>query len=374
MSLQKRKIAVRLHAAAVSAALRGAAFLQGLVPPQFRLIQLGTAFWQSRALHTAATLDIASTLADDEYTIDRLALQVSADTENLYRLMRFLAAVGVFEETAPREFRNNGTSRYLRTDEPANVRAMVLMHNSCTMSRPWHEHFHSSVVAGGVPFETCHSKELVHYMDDEPAFDTLFADAMDSVEGLLGTSYATDFDWSQFDRVFDLGGSKGGKMITLLEHHAHLSAVVIDRPAIIESAATHWRSRGKQHLLSRVRFECADILSSMPAASSNRDVYFLSAVLHGMDDASCWRLLTNLADASTRAGARIVLMESVAAEVGASLPSAQVDVQLMMATRGRVRTLGEWRRLIERARLELEEIVLAPPSYSLLVLRGARVP
>src|SRR5262245_47930702 len=115
MSLQKHKIAVRLHAAAVSAALRAAALLQRLVPAQFRLIQLGTAFWQSRALHTAATLDIASALADHEYTIDRLALQVSADPENLYRLMRFLAAMGVFEETAPREFRNNGISRYLRT-------------------------------------------------------------------------------------------------------------------------------------------------------------------------------------------------------------------------------------------------------------------
>ena len=36
-----------------------------ITPPPFRLIQIGSAFWQSRALYVAARLDIATVLGDD---------------------------------------------------------------------------------------------------------------------------------------------------------------------------------------------------------------------------------------------------------------------------------------------------------------------
>lgn len=42
-------------------------------------------------------------------------------------------------------------------------------------------------------------------MDRHPEFDRLFSQAMDSVEALAGDSFARDFDWGRFDRVFDVG-------------------------------------------------------------------------------------------------------------------------------------------------------------------------
>ena len=50
-----------------------------------------------------------------------------------------LAAMGIFEEVSPRVFRNNKLSDCLREGNPQNVRAMILMHNSPEMSRPWYE-------------------------------------------------------------------------------------------------------------------------------------------------------------------------------------------------------------------------------------------
>ncbi|WP_415878201.1 methyltransferase dimerization domain-containing protein [Methylomonas sp. TEB] len=165
MTLQKNVGAVRRFAKLA----RFGAWLQNLpnklVPPPFRLIQIGSAYWQSRALYVAVRLDIAGALADGEASVEALAERVVADAGALYRLLRMLAAMGVFEELSPRRFRNNKLSAHLRQDHPHSVRAMVMMHNSPEMSRPWFEQLEQGVRSGGVPFESAHGQAFYDYMD-----------------------------------------------------------------------------------------------------------------------------------------------------------------------------------------------------------------
>ena len=92
---------------------------------------------------------------------------------------------------------------------------------------------------------------------------------MDSVEALTGDSFATDFDWARFDRIIDIGGSKGSKAIVILKRHPHLKALVVDRAQVIEGAAHYWEQREEQALLDRMDFEAGDIFNQFqwrPAA------------------------------------------------------------------------------------------------------------
>lgn len=73
-----------------------------VTPPPFRLMQIGSAFWQSRALCVAARLDIATVLGDERLVADEIAARVAAQPDATYRLLRMLAAMGVFEEVSPR--------------------------------------------------------------------------------------------------------------------------------------------------------------------------------------------------------------------------------------------------------------------------------
>lgn len=215
MSLQKSSVAVWLF----SKLMAFSGWLGNLpnkaTAAPFRLVQIGSAFWQSRALHVAAQLDLATVLGDERLTADEIATRVSAHPDAIYRLLRMLTAIGVFEEVSPRVFGNNALSAYLREDNPKNVRAMILMHNSQEMSRPWYEQLEKAVRSGDVPFQLTHGQQLYEYMDTHPDFDALFSRPMDSVEALTGDSFATDFDWGRFDRVIDLGGSKGSKSIAI---------------------------------------------------------------------------------------------------------------------------------------------------------------
>ncbi len=291
--------------------MRLGAWLQSLparlVPAPVRLVQIGSAFWQSRALHVAARLDIATVLGDGELGAEAIAARAGGHPDAVARLMRFLAAMGVFEETGPATFRNNRVSACLRADHPQSVRAMVLIHNSEAMSRPWYEQLERGVREGTPPFVLAHGQELFAWLDGHAEMNALFSQAMDSVEALAGTSFATDFD-----RVVDVGGARG--------HWAAHPAAGVDR----------------------LRFEAGDVLASVPAAQGPRDAHLLSAVRHGFDDGTA-----------------------------ADLAGASFDMQMFMGTRGRERTLAQWRALFERGGVELEEVVGLRSFGSLLVLRSA---
>jgi hypothetical protein len=374
MSFQKNSGSVRRFAKL----MKIAAWLQNIpskiTPSPFRLLQIGSAFWQSRALHAALSLDIASVLGDERLAADVIAERVSAQPDAVYRLLRMLAAMGIFDEVSPRVFRNNALSAYLREDNPKNVRAMILMHNSMEMSLPWYEHLEQGVRNGEVPFQLAHSQELYAYMDGHAEFDALFACAMDSVAALAGDCFAVDFDWGRFDRIIDVGGSKGSKSLAILKRHPHLTALVFDRNQVIQTAPAYWTGKESPALLSRLSYQAGNALDSVPAAQSDKDIYLLCAVLHGMDDEHCIKVLRNLASACAGTGARIALMELVVPDLKADFSSAAFDMQMFMATRGRERTLPEWQSLFAESGLALEQVVGLQSIGKILVLNAGAIP
>ncbi|TRX01597.1 methyltransferase [Candidatus Methylobacter oryzae] len=368
MSLQKNSVSVRLSAKLMKFVFWLQTIVNKLTPPPFRLIQIGSAFWQSRVLYVAASLNIASVLGDGQLAAEDIAARIPAQADAVYRLLRMLAAMGVFEEVSPRIFKNNALSAYLRDDHPNTVKAMILMHNSVEMSTPWYQQLEQGIRTGEVPFQLAHGRELYAYMDDHGEFDALFSRAMDSVEALTCDSFATEFDWGQFDRIIDVGGSKGSKSIAILKRHPHLTSLVFDREQVIQTAASYWIGKESPDLLSRLSFQAGDLLDSVPAAKDGKDIYLLSAVLHGLGDEDCIKALRNVAAAGSGTGARIAVMELVVSEAKADISSAACDMQMFMATRGRERTLSEWKDLFDQSGLRLDEQVSLKSIGKILVL------
>jgi hypothetical protein len=340
-----------------------------ITPAPFRLVQIGSAYWQSRALFVAARLDIATVLGDECMDAATLADRVGADGDALGRLLRLLAAMGVFEETAGMEFRNNKLSRSLRHDDPQSVRSMILMHNSETMSRPWFEQLEAGIRGGMPPFQLSHNEELFAYLDHHADFDQLFSAAMDSVETLAGDGFATDMAWDRFERIIDIGGSRGSKALAILEHHPGLTALVVDRPQVVSEARQYWASHATADS-ERLRFQAGDLFETIPAAEGPQDIYLLSAVLHGFDDATCVQALRQLRTAIGGSGAHAAILEMVLPETGADLAVASFDMQMFVGCRGRERTLNEWKTLIESAELMLEEVVRLRSLGSILLLHA----
>src|SRR5437868_11958173 len=84
-----------------------------------------TGYQVSMALYVAATLGIADELAAGPRTSDALAEAAGADPDALYRLLRALASIGVFEEQAGQTFALTEDGQALRTDAPRSVRGQA---------------------------------------------------------------------------------------------------------------------------------------------------------------------------------------------------------------------------------------------------------
>lgn len=368
--LQRNGFRVKMYQRAMRFANALASLPNKLVPPPFRIIQIGCAYWQSRALYVATEFGVADAIGDDEIASDEIADRLNLHGDYLYRLLRMLSSIGVFDECGERRFRNNKFSHCLRSDSPQSVREMVLLHNSPEMSRPWLEALGPALRNGKVPFVLSHGEELFDYLDHHPKFDALFTGAMESVEALTGIDYLHDFDWGRFDRLIDVGGSNGSKALAILKRNPKLNALVFDRPQVIENAAVDWRGKIDAELLERVSFRGGDMLEAIPDAHSERDIYLFIAIFHGMDDTRSEKILINLRTACDPYHPTIAIIDCVAETQRIDPTVASFDMQMLIGTRGRERTEAEWRALLERNGFVLQEIVLLRTFARLLIVNS----
>lgn len=356
-SLQKNRRKVRLYQRVVKLANWVATIPNRVTPPAFRLLQIESAFWQSRALYVATRLDLADALEGSEKGVGEIAASLSLHEDHLYRLMRMLASIGVFRETTPRVFGNSRLSDYLRRDHPHSLRALILMHHSPVMTRPWMEGLEEGIRSGETPFVKVQGTELFDYMDRDADFDRLFAEAMDAVEGLTGNDYLEDFDWSRFDRLIDVGGSKGAKALAILARQPHLRALVLDRPQVVAQARDAWRGKVDTSLLERIEFGDCDLRVRIPPPSSDRDLYLFMAVFHGLGDTDAGKVLTNLRQAIGDMRPGILVVDTVAQAHDIDPTIASLDMQMLVGTRGRERTREEWSALFAAADFAIREVI-----------------
>lgn len=340
-----------------------------VTPPPFRLIQIGSALWDSRALYIGTKLGLADEIGDKEITISSLANTLNLYDDHLYRLMRMLSSIGIFTETSHRTFKNSKLSSYLRKDNPESVRAMILMHNSPEMVAPWIESLESSLRDGSVPFEKLHGAGLFEYMSQNREFDRLFSQAMDSVENVAGVQFLDDFNWSLFDRLIDVGGSTRSKSLTILRANPKLKAIVFDRPEVISDAMDKWQMNIDESVLSRMEFVGGDALEYIPQAESNKDIYLFIAVFHSLGDDDCRTVLHNLKTAMSDKSSYAVIADAVANEVNTDPVIASMDMQMLMGTKGRERSISEWKQLFTDTGFAVEKVMDTRSFAKFIVIR-----
>lgn len=86
-----------------------------------QLMQLASGAWLTQMIHVAAELGVADQLAAGERPVEELAEACGAGADGLFRLLRGLASLGIFQETAPRHFALTPLAELLRSDHPHSM-------------------------------------------------------------------------------------------------------------------------------------------------------------------------------------------------------------------------------------------------------------
>ena len=141
------------------------------------LMRLINGYQVSQALHVAATLGVADHLKNGPRSYDAVAVACGAHPTSLYRLLRALAAVGVFHENDKKEFSLTGLGLCLMSDSSGSTRNYAQWIGTPGQWKSWGNLLHC-IKSGESASEYTHGKDAWTYRKQHPEEQAIFNDAM----------------------------------------------------------------------------------------------------------------------------------------------------------------------------------------------------
>jgi len=323
-----------------------------------RLIdEMSRLYYLSRALHVAAELGIANEFRDADVALDELAGRSGTDAVALRRLLRFLSAYGVFDETRPDRFRNTVLSSVLRDDHPNSMRAAL-----CRIDDSWWAAAGAlahSIRTGEAAFTHVHGVPFFRYLKADGAAQKRFDEGMARASDASDEAIAAAFDFGRFRRIVDVGGGRGGLLVQILARAPNAEGVLFEQPQVLEGT-TRVHDAG---LIERVELVAGDFFQSVPAGG---DCYVIKGVLHDFDDDRCVTILGNCRRAMTADGCIVIANQDLPSPIDGPHPNLTMDVHMMALLGGRERSAPEWSALFRRAGLRVSDTMQTDVGFTLL--------
>jgi hypothetical protein len=322
------------------------------------IMNMALGYLLSRSLHVATELGIADLLSDGPQTVEELAARTGAHRESLYRLLRTLAAQGVFAEDEYGRFVTTPASALLRQDV---MRDGVLLCGEVTGDGSWWNAvgaLRHSILTGEPAFIHQHGMGFFDYARNRPECSQWFDRGMANFAAAENPAIAAAYDYSQFNHIVDAGGGQGGLLAEILRLHPAVHATLFDLPGVIrnpaflkaETFADRWTTVG------------GDFFQSVPAGA---DAYLLKRILHDWSDEQCLRILRSCR-AAMNDHARLLVIDAVIPASNAPHPGKVMDILMMVFAAGRERTEQEFRDLFTPAGLRLNRITMTPSTLSIV--------
>jgi hypothetical protein len=327
--------------------------------PRFGRLVMGAAITQ--ALHVAATLGLADRIAEQPQRADELAEAVGANADALYRLLRVLAAEGVFAEREDGAFEMTDLAQFMRAEAFA---ATALHWGANWHYAAWGGLLHS-VRTGGPAFEDVHGVDHFTYLEREPEAMRVFQASMTATSVFPDAGVLQAYDFTGIKRLVDVGGGHGRLLAGILTRHPEMQGVLFEHPKVLGPATKHLAGAG---VLDRCELVGGDFFESVPAGA---DAYLLTRVLHDWDDDQAAAILAAVRSAIPDDG-RLLTVESVIPPGNGPFLGKIIDLGMLCLFGGRERTAEQYAALYERSGFTLDAVIPTFTPLSVVEGRPAR--
>lgn len=331
---------------------------QASVPPHAQIIQMGTAYFVSQLVYTAARIGLADHLANGPRSAAELAAGVGANPRPLHRLLRTLASFGIVTQDEHDRFALTALGDALKSDAPGSARSTVLALTGPWMWSAWGE-FQHSVGTGKTAMEKVFGMPVFDYLAQHPQEAALFSEAMVGIHGAEPPAVADAYDFSAFASIVDVGGATGNMLAHVLTRHPQPTGILFDRPHVVTEAPALLRARGVD---SRVSIEHGDFFENVPAGG---DAYVLSHIIHDWNEAQCLTILGNCRKAM-KPGAKLLIVEFVLPEGDTPHFGKLLDMVMLAIPGGEERTAGEYDTLLAAAGLKMTRVIPTASDVSIV--------
>lgn len=326
------------------------------------MLDLITAYWTSQMVFAVARLGVADQMGKAARPVAELAAAVGADPSRLHRVLRALAASGVFVEKKPGHFALTPLGETLRSEAPQSMRNFALMMVDDYNWQAW-QALLSGVVQPITPFEPVHGRKIFEHLHQHPDKLQTFAASMASLSATENPAVAAAFDFGRVRHLVDVGGSQGHMLAAILRAHPGVRGTLFDMADVVERARQAPFLTAKD-VAPRVDFAAGDFFASVPAGA---DGYVMKYILHDWNDDQCVQILGNCARAMAKGG-RVLVVDTVIPPGNDPHWGKQLDVNMLVLTGGRERTATDFAALFERAGLRLKKV--HPTACPLSIVEG----
>ena len=308
--------------------------------------QLMTGHIVASAVNISARLGISDRLANGPRTADDLARETGANPDALYRVMRALAGVGMYEEGSPRLFGLTPVGAAL-CDGP--VRWMALWIAGEFNFHVYANAMHSVMTGESAVPKTTGSEVFEHFARN-PELSKVFNDAMTGFSTVVIPAIVESYDFSGIRTLVDIAGGHGAVLTAILEKHPGMKGILFDVDHVIAGATPKIEAQG---LAGRVSTASGDFFKAVP---SGGDAYIMKHIIHDWDDEKAALILSNIRAVLSKDG-RVILLEAVIPPGNEPAMGKGIDLEMLVMPGGRERTEQEFRALFDRAGFTLTRIV-----------------
>ncbi len=303
----------------------------------------------TQLMHVVAKLGVPDQLARRPQTVEELALAVGANADALHRVVRALDSVGIFDQAADGKVSLTEEGQRLRSDVADSMHVAAITYGEGWWWQAWGG-LYDAVRTGGTAFDKVHGIDLFAYLAREPQAASLFDGIMHGMTTRVAAAVARLCDFSASRRLLDIGGGQGALAAAILRENPQMSAVLFDRPTVIERADKRLQELG---IADRCELVGGDFFVSVPGGA---DTVTLKDIIHDWDDERSRAILSNIRRAMDKT-ARLLVIERLIPPGNAPSYGKLVDVTMLVLTGGRERTEDEYRALLASSGFTTRRVV-----------------
>jgi hypothetical protein len=323
--------------------------------------RLITGYWSTQAVYVAAKLGLADLVKVQPRSAEDLAGATQTHAPSLYRLLRALVSLGVFQSDGERRFSLTPVGERLCSDAPGSQRALAIMSGE-EHYLAWGELLYS-VQTGQIGFDKIYGMPVFDFLSRNQEQAKIFDAAMVGVHGRESAAMTAAYDFSGIKVLADVGGGNGSLLIAVLQAFPQLRGLLYDLPGVVARAQANLQAAG---VAERCQVVSGSFFESVP---SGADAYLMRHIIHDWDDVRATTILKNVRQAMPDDG-RLLVVEGIIPDDNEPSFSKLLDLTMLVIPGGKERTLAEYRELYQSCGFELSRIV--PTKAEVSVIEGRK--
>jgi hypothetical protein len=317
--------------------------------PRQHVMQIATGYVLSACLGAVVKLRVAEQLKDGPRPVADLAAATKTNEDALYRVLRALASVGIFRETAPRTFAlTPPAAELVRTGDGSFCDLMEWATDA------FHFKVHGEILhslrTGQPAVEKATGMGAFDYLKSDPAEGEVFNRAMTAMSAMAIPPVLEAYDFSGIGTLVDVAGGHGYVLAAILKKYPKLQGVLFEMAHVVEGGVARMELEG---LKDRCRFASGDFFQSVPEGG---DAYLMKHIIHDWPDADAITILKNCR-AAAKPPSKCLLLEFVLSEDNEPGFGKFLDIEMLLLPGGRERTEREFAELFRQSGWKLNRVV-----------------